>query len=314
MVKISEEILRQIEAEIKRRGGNLTSLDELNKIAAEVTSGQNRKANADFEGLSSDQMHLLLNYPFSDKCYIRFKKVPETDSLLESPIMIACKTILLNIDSGRGLKLTQKGNLPRKVVSQIYDLPLITWKDYGHKPATVPNELDYFPAAMAHALIKLSRVVKTRKNALHLTTDGKKCMQDNWLMFQSLFRTFTSNYNKGYFDYYGENNIGNLGILFVIYLLDKFGDNKQESKFYAGLYFKAFPDLIREVSHIRYSSSELVATDCFEHRVFTRGLSMFGLIEMETLQGKNLREKYLIRTSSLFHKVFEIKKMTINIA
>lgn len=307
MLKISEEILKQIEAEIKRRGGNITSIDEFNKIAAEVTSRQNRKANTNFEGLSPDQMHLLLNHPFSDRCCVRFKKVPETDPLLESPIMIACKTILLNIDSGRGLKLTQKGNLPRKIVSQIYDLPLSPGEDYNHKPATVPNELDYFPAAMAHALLKLSKVVKTRNNSLHFTMEGKKCMQDNWLMFQSLFRTFTSIYNKGYFDYYGENNIGNLGLLFVIYLLDKFGDNKQESKFYAGLYFKAFSDLIREVSHIRYSSSELVAADCFEHRVFTRGLSMFGLIEMQALQGKDFRFKYQLKVSPLFHKVFEFK-------
>lgn len=307
MLKMSEEILKQIEAEIRRRGGNLTSIDELNKIAAEVTSRQNRRANTDFEGLSPEQMHLLLNNPFSDRCSVRFKKVPETDPLLESPIMIACKTILFNIDSGRGLKLTQKGNLPRKVVSQIYDLPLLPKEDYILKPATVPNELDYFPAAMAHALLKLSKLVKTRNNALHFTMEGKKCMHDNWLMFKLLFRTFITNYNKGYFDYYGENNIGNLGLLFVIYLLDKFGDKQQESKFYAGLYFKAFPDLIQEVSHIRYSSSELVAADCFEHRVFTRGLSMLGLIEMQTLQGKNFREKYLIKISPLFHKVFEIK-------
>lgn len=307
MLNISEEILKQIEAEIRRRGGNIGSIDELNKIAAEVTSRQNSKANPDFEGLSPEQMNLLLNHPFSDKCCVGFKKVTGTVPLLESPIMIACKTILSNIDSVRGLKLTQKGNLPRKVVSQIYDLPPLPGKDHWNKPATVPNELDYFPAAMAHALLTLSKVVKTRKNELHFTMDGKKCMNDNWLMFQLLFRTFTSNYNKGYLDYYGEHNIGNLGLLFVIYLLDKFGDKKQESKFYARLYFKAFPGLIQEVSHIRYSSSELVAADCFEHRVFTHGLLMFGLIERQALKRKDVRFNYQIKVSPLFHKVFELK-------
>lgn len=307
MLKISEEIIRQIEAEISRRGGNVTSLDELNKIAAEVTSRQNSEANSDFEGLSPHQMYLLLNHPFSDQCCVGLKKVTDTDPLPESPIMIACKTILFNIDSVRGLKLTQKGNLPRRVVNQIYDLPLLPEIGYCRKPATVPNELDYLPAAMAHALLKLSKLVKTRNNALHFTIEGKKCMQDNWLMFQTLFRTFTSVYNKGYFDYYGENNIGNLGLLFVIYLLDKFGDNEQPARFYSDLYFRAFPDLIREVSHIRYSSSEMVAADCFEHRVFTHGLSMFGLIEMKALQGKDFRFKYLLKVSPLFHKVFEFK-------
>jgi hypothetical protein len=68
MLKISEEILEQIEAEIRRKGGNITSIDELNKIAAKVTSRQNRKANPDFAGLSPDQMHLILNHPFSDRC------------------------------------------------------------------------------------------------------------------------------------------------------------------------------------------------------------------------------------------------------
>jgi hypothetical protein len=307
MLKMNEDILKQIHAEIDRRGGNVSSLDELNKIASEVTSRQNQKANPDFAGLSPEQMHLLLNHPFSERSSVGFKKVPEAYPFLDSPVMMACKTILCNIDSVKGLKLTQQGNLPRKVVSQIYDLPLFQEEDKTLKPARVPNELDYLPAAMAHALLRLSKIVKVRNNALQFTKEGKKYTQDNWQLFQSLFRTFATNYNKGYLDYYGENNIGNVGFLYVVYLLARFREAKHEADFYAGLYFKAFPDLTQEVRPILNSSSEEVAANCFKLRVFTRGLSMFGLIEMITLQKNIFIHKYQVRATPLFRKVFEIK-------
>lgn len=63
MSKISDEILKQIKAEIEARGVNPSSMDELNKIAGEVMNKQNNKAISDFQGLSPTQMHLLNSHP-----------------------------------------------------------------------------------------------------------------------------------------------------------------------------------------------------------------------------------------------------------
>ena len=49
MSKITDDIIKQIQDEINRRGGNVGSLEELNKIAAEINDRYNLTAHPDFE-------------------------------------------------------------------------------------------------------------------------------------------------------------------------------------------------------------------------------------------------------------------------
>ena len=62
MSKITDDIIKQIQDEIKRRGGNIGSLEELNKIAAEINDRHNLTPQPDFEGLSPIQMHMVLHF------------------------------------------------------------------------------------------------------------------------------------------------------------------------------------------------------------------------------------------------------------
>ena len=73
-------------------------------------------AHPDFEGLSPLQMHMVLHFPFSANCPVRFKAGILPEAVSYSPILEACIAILDAIHPDKGLKLTQKGNLPRKVV------------------------------------------------------------------------------------------------------------------------------------------------------------------------------------------------------
>jgi hypothetical protein len=55
MSKITDDIIKQIQDEIDRRGGNVGSLEELNKIAAEINDRHNLTPQPDFEDLSPVQ-------------------------------------------------------------------------------------------------------------------------------------------------------------------------------------------------------------------------------------------------------------------
>jgi hypothetical protein len=307
MTKISDDIIKQIQEEIYSRGRSVDSLDELNKIAGEVTDRYNRTAHPDFEGLSPAQMHCILDFPFSPNCPVRFKTGTMSGTLTDSPILKACITILNAVHTVKGLKLTQKGNLPRKVVSDIFNLDLFAGDTDMLYPDKVRNEHDYVPAAMANALLKVAGITRLQYNKMHITKNGKKVSGDKALLFQALFTAFATRYNKGFLDYYGETEIGNLGMLYVVYLLLKYGSEKRNAEFYAKLYFRAFPTLIREVRPYTFTSQEQTAIDCFILRVFNRGLFLFGLIEKENTGEKYFNREYLIKTSVLFHKVFELK-------
>jgi hypothetical protein len=306
MSKISEEIFRQIQAEIDRRGQVAGSLDELNKIAAEVTARYNRTAITDFEGLSPEQMYTIDYKQFAPECPVRFNRHISPDTIAASPAIKASRAILDAIQKENGLKLTVRGNLPRRVVNEIYQLNIYkVLKERGHFDKTL-NELDYYPAAVINALLRVAKITKVSKNKLQFTRDGNKIMMDNVQLFHTLFKTFTSRYNKAYLDGYESDEIGNRGLLYVIYLLNRYGSQRREEDFYAGLYFKAFPQLIEEMPKSLYTTPEQMAFHCFNFRIFDKGLHLFGLIEMKYTGKDYFTRKTWIKTTRLFHQVFDI--------
>src|SRR4030042_5746664 len=192
MSKISEEILKQIQAEIDRRGEAPGSLDELNKIAAEVTARYNRTAIADFEGLSPEKMYAIDYKQFEPECPVRFHKVINPDIIASSPVMKMFQIVLNAIQEDNGLKLTVKGNLPRKVVNEIFNLNIYkVLKDRDYFTKTL-NELDYYPAAVINSLLKVAGITKISKNKLHLTRNGSTIARDSVQLFQTLCKTFIS--------------------------------------------------------------------------------------------------------------------------
>jgi hypothetical protein len=229
-----------------------------------------------------------------------------TEIVASSPAIKICLLIINAIRAENGLKLTTGGKLPRKIVNEIYNLNIYAEINRTHTYKKVLNELDYLPAAFSNALMKLSCLVIVRKNKLQLTKTGKKVAEYPVLLFQTLFTTFATNFNKGYLDRYESNSIGNLGMLYTVYLLSLFGKKQREASFYAQLYLKAFPVLINEIKFHPFSTPEESAYDCFIYRTFNKGLLLFGLVEIE-YEGKDyLDRKIYIKTSEIFHHVFKI--------
>ena len=306
MAKISEDLLKQIQEEINRWGKKPGSLDELNRITAKVSNNYNQSPHPDFEGLSPHQMYILLNLPFSPECIVKFKTSSELAIVNLSPVIRICLLIINAIRTGNGLKLTKGGNLPRKIVNEIYDLDIYSEENRRHSYKRVLNELDYIPSAYTKALLKLSGVVIVRNNKLQLTGAGRRISENPVLLFQTLFTKFATNFNTGYLDRYESDTIGNVGILYAVYLLNLFGSERREASFYAQLYFKAFPDLIREINFFPFSTPEKSAYDCFIYRTFEKGLFLFGLVEIEYEGKDNFNRKMYIKASEIFNHIFKI--------
>jgi hypothetical protein len=121
-------------------------------------------------------MHLVLHFPFSQGCPVRFKTGILQEAVSYSPIQEACITILDAIHPDKGLKLTQNGNLPRKVVSDISNLHLLKNSTERFYLSKTLNEHDYIPAAMANALLRVAGITRLQCNKMHITKRGRKVL------------------------------------------------------------------------------------------------------------------------------------------
>ena len=300
IMKPTDEIFRKIQEEINRRGGKLDSLEEINKLTRQVMDNHNEQPHPDFEGLSPSQMYFIVNDPVSEQI-ISFRDSIDPEVVSELPMVRAARIILSYVDQVKGLNLTVTGKLPRKVVNEIHSTGLFRSPYEDILPSKALNEDDFVPAGLGHILLKLAGFIRTAKNKMMLTRKGHSAMQDPVELFKGIYRIFVYQFNKAYFDHYENEEIGHVGFNFVIYLLFKYGDKMRSSDFYAIKYFKAFPML--PVLTARYSNPN---ENCFEVRVFIRGLWLFGLAERKATRKEGHIYEYDYQRTEAFEKVFQL--------
>ena len=139
-------------------------------------------------------------------------QVNESRSLAElkaSSVMMAARLMMAEMAKG-GIKLTARGNLPRKLVEALMDG--VSWPGdevedtrYFNK---VFNEWDFRPAPYLHVLLKVARLARLERNVLTLTRKGRERLGDGsaGLLNAELFRTTFARYNLGYLDRAGRDN------------------------------------------------------------------------------------------------------------
>jgi hypothetical protein len=293
--------------ELTKSGRMPESLDELNAALSVMMSKHNELGRDEFQGLSPTQLKTLIYDPFSPDCVVRIRPyiTPEVSA---SQVIRYSQVIMGAIPDTKGLNLTVKGNLPRKVVDDIRSLKFYKNRYTSIIGDRVLNEMDYLPASFTRALLTVSGLVIIRKNKLFLTKKGKSLIRNPVKMYVHLLGHYTMKFNKGFYDYYKSQKIGNIAPAFAYYLLGLYGDKRRESSFYAELYFKAFPMLIDEIWPA-YANPEFMAYSCFTHRLFNKGFYLFGLVEVSE-EGKDYTDrKEFVRRTELFDKVFEIELM-----
>ena len=89
--------------------------------------------------------------------------------------------------------------------------------------------------------------------------------------------------------------IGQFANNYILFLLNKYGNEWKKEEFYAKLYFKAFPDL--------YDKDKESSEDFFSIRTFHRLFLWFGFIEYKD----NDIYKGIIRTTEIFKKYIKIE-------
>lgn len=279
-------------------------LDEIQKHLDRITNGQNNRDIPDFEGYSPFEMHQILHSTFGADSPIKLQKLSDAD-YKKIPLFNLVKHLTDLIAKNGEIKLTNKGFLPTKIVSEIYQQGFMKEEHIEKGILKLYKESDSMSVNLSRIITELAGLIKKRNGKISLTKNGEKTIQDNYRLLATILETFTKKFNWAYYDGYGENQIGQLGYGFSLILLSKFGNEKRLDSFYAEKYFNAYPDLFNSLEPTS-GTLERYSTRCYSIRTFERFLYYFGLIDIEE-EGKWLDSIKYITKTDLFDRLIKVQ-------
>ena len=278
----------------------------MNNIPKEIIKEieeRNSTSLPQFDGLSPIEMQNLLYRIFEDGCPVELNKLSPSE-YLEVPILNEAKYILKIIEDSEELKLTPRGNLPTKIVADIYNQGFIKEDHIEAGIVKLRTERDSLSITVTRLILEIAGIIKKRNNKLSLTKKGSKIFNDDHKLLKAIFITFGTKFNWGYFDGYGDNIVGQQGFGFTIHLLSRYGDKLELCSLYSDKYFTAFPDLLNLLEPSLYRPIEEIALDCYTTRTFERFLNYFGVVDLQSR--RRLDDNSKVVKTELFDRLFKI--------
>lgn len=289
----TKDILNELQAWIneEQKAGRHVDINHINAHAQLLMQRHNGAPQADFNGLSSSEMHNLIYNPFGENCIVKLNRL---DSGQYSQIPLIRQTLyLLNTLAETDLKLTKLGWLPLKIVKEIYALgqPEYFLEQFGYKRI---NESDAPSVGMSRAILEILSWIKVRKGILSLTAKGKAALKDideaaNTILYYALCKVGTH-----HFDLYDDDRIGFYGIAYSVWLLNKFGGEWHSESFYLNQYLKVFHDF--------------AASKAYGTRVFHRLFYWLGIIEGRNDPDPSSFFDWEVKKTDLLSVIFKFEK------
>lgn len=281
-------------------GQEFNSLEAVQAIADQHMQQRNQRARDDFQGLSPEQMHRLLHFPFDSPDLFYFPQVLSTEA--QAPVLNLVQWIADTIDE-KGLKLTAKGNLPQKLCRQAAldyrkDLPD---NDIRHR-MTVNKEEDFIDLHVTRIVMELAGLLRKAKGRFYLTRKYHQLVDQSGsaALYPKIFQAYCSEFNWAYWDRYPEIPFMQQSFLFTLYLLRQFGADLQFSDIYQDAFLNAFPMLVDEIDPLPYTTAEEEIRNCYRLRALERFLQFMGLAQL-------LKKP----EEGIFSRTFQIRKLPL---
>lgn len=292
----SQELFNAIRAEVEAHPHS--SIEDLQSVATQQAEAQNNRAHDDFEGLSPRQMGTLLDQLPGREKLVQFA------TLLDAPTVpvIRLFELLEQAISGKGLKATEKGNLPRAFCRHA---ALEFHGEKGYADLTrfkgINSEPDFQELHVMRICTEMAGLVKKRKSRFLLSSKAKKLLDEHGKagIYLPLLNSFAGEYNWGYTDRYPEIPFIQHSWMFTLWLLHRHGNEKQNQKFYEEKYIKAFPVLLEQVEGFLGASAAQTIKEAYALRTFDRFLALFGLVECTKYNPKDIMSNYSIKATPL---------------
>jgi hypothetical protein len=257
----------------------------------------------EYDGFTPSQMFNIVYSPYDAACPIKLNSKIDKKWLENSPIFNILLAILDRIE-GNWIKLTAIDNLPPKIVKDIYSYNYYPDEAIETKITILTTEKDWIILHSTKIVLIQAGILRKVHHKLMFTKQGKKYYKEGRFsdLFLMFLKAFTFKFNWAYNDGYENEQIGQLGFLYMLHLLNKYGKTFKPLKYYANLYFKAFPDF----KH--FEGSEDYYYDSNENAIYTRFFerfcNWFGFVD---LQGSKydvfLRKDRMVKSTVLLNQL-----------
>lgn len=251
----------------------------------------------EYEGYSLKDLDDMATNPFGPDSPVLINKLSEQE-YLEIPILSQIRYLLHIIDRDNELKLTQKGNLPVKVVKELYEQGFLKdyWIENGYSKSFLEDRLPH--VTIARILALKAGLVKKRNNKLSLTTRALKVMNNNEQFFEVIHEAFTKKYDWATLDSFPDKYVGQWGFVYNLILLKKYGHEPQSDQFYAEKYFLAYDEPLGPPA-----DSFILINGAYSYRTFDNFMTYYGLAQVT--RETNLEPK-MIQATPLFLKLITV--------
>jgi len=280
----------------------------LEKEMAKKIAELNSKPVKEIDNLSPIDLHQILYDTFGEESPIGFKKTISKSSLAEIPFLKLFEEYMNVINVNKELKLTARGNLPRKVCLDLYGKGII--KEYAIESGItkLSKEADSITLQNVKIIGEITGITKKRNNKISLTKKGIKFLNpDKKLeLFKEIFITNYSQFNLGYHDGYPQNVGLQSAFGYTLYLLLRYGSQRRKLNFYTKKRLLAFSF---ELEHFEegWSSREERYENCYGVRIFERFLAYYGLIDYHNVRNYKSKEKTELQVTRIFEEIFELR-------
>ncbi len=300
----TSEFFDQMHREIGDR--KFASLEELNAFVADFSKRRNQAPVDDFHGLSSDQMHHMLDFPFDSPQVVSFPDRLRTPP--DSP-MATLFNLMVEAIGDQGLKATAKGNLPRKFCrdnAQGYYVERSRLRMM--RVCGIVKEEDFFELHVTRRVAELAGLIRKYKGHFILSRDCRGLLADGGMsaVYPRLFRAYARNYNWAYGDRYPIISFIQQSFLFSLYLLTRYGGDWRPQSFYGDCFLRAFPMVLDGLPADAFFDPEKMIRSCFRLRVLEHFAWFLGLALMEPIDKNDpILGEYRIKKLPLLNEIVE---------
>ncbi|MFT6631874.1 MAG: tetratricopeptide (TPR) repeat protein [Bacteriovoracaceae bacterium] len=283
--------------------GDFTSIDEMNKKLERISTNKNSLPVSPFLGLSPNDMHGLMYSPFTLDNNIFSFECEDIEKLKNIPFLAQAIYFLKRLKKDGFIKATQKGNLSKAFVIEIYH-EFFSKERYARQP----NKEDDLPqlTRLKH-ILDMTGLIKKRGGKFSLTKKGEKLVEkeDFLALFKVLNDTLFNKWNWGFSDGYSELPLIQQTAAFNLHMLNKKAQSWVLDKELGQSYLEAFPMLVHEVGD-SYFGPEKEVINCFCTRFLNRMCLPLGLLEIKE-EGKGFDRKEFYQVTPLFKSMFKFK-------
>lgn len=283
-----------------------TSFEVINQKMNAFRQTVNQRPLSDFDNLSPHQMHTLLHDPWSDQSPVRLQDQLADEWLDQIPFLVLTEVLLGELASNVSIKLTPKGNLPLALCRQLYERKLLVQDDIerGITKKIAEDNVSFLQALKV--CLTQSPYVRKRHNTLELTKAGQKAMQqDRAYRFRQLLRGYTMQFNWAYLDG-AHTQAGQFGWAYSVYLFHRYGQQWQNTDYYAAKLLTAFPHLGEPIESGRLPGHSVEFKQVYRWRFVEQFGLWFGLLTLPNEPGRvYYPDPLLVQKTSLLDQLFQ---------